>query len=135
MENLKSISKIIKKLYSSASKWSYDERFNTVLLTLDPETADTDKDKISTCFQNIYDTETKNKASKPEQKLINSLSGINDSQMLFTSNENGIILYCAWWPWGDKSKVSLRMGLFSLDENLLNEAESITIIKDWFNVS
>ncbi|MCK5826998.1 hypothetical protein KAH43_00630 [Candidatus Bipolaricaulota bacterium] len=43
-----------------------------------------------------------------------SLGGLMPGQMLLTSDvANEALIYCAWWPWGNGQKISIRVALFS----------------------
>jgi len=113
MEKINAILTGIRKSLPGSTKWEEDNRFNTLLTTASAVDADSLLKKLTPLFENIWNSSTSGKATKPEKKLMKSLSGINNDQMLFTSIEGETVLFAAWWPWGDKSKVSLRIGLFN----------------------
>lgn len=133
MEKLKEISIKTKGLAASESSWELDERFGTSLITIDIESAQSVQESISSVFENGYDHKTIKKASKIEKKLIKEF-GIQKNQMIYITVDGEILLFCAWWPWNDNSKVSLRIGLFALSDKVLDETESAALIKEWFTL-
>lgn len=55
--------------------------------------------------------------------FIRAVGGIHKDQTLFKKDiDNGVILYCAFWPWGSEPvKTSVRIGLVCYDSNVEEE--------------
>lgn len=132
MSKFETTCKAIKKLVPAKIKWEHDGRFNAALAALDRETADSLIDDITSCFENRYDHKTYKKGSKQEKKLAKALFGLSKGQFLFTSTDEEITLYGAWWPWGDNSSVSLRVGFFTISDGMLEGEEQTIQLKSWF---
>jgi hypothetical protein len=47
---------------------------------------------------------------------------------------NGVVLYVAWWPWGDDERISLRLGLASIVGEKLQNAEIKSLICRWLKL-
>ena len=61
--------------------------------------------------------------------------GVVPGQKVFTMEPvNGVVLFAAWWPWGDDERISLRLGLISVTDNQLNNAEVKALICRWLNL-
>jgi|GEM_PF-4440529 len=135
MESLKERCFKIRDYFSEAAPdmaWKPDERFHACLLTFDGTKGETVKKDLLDKYINCYDSSTVKKASKQEIKLVKSFAGLEKGQLLFTAGEGEVTLFGAWWPWRDNSKISLRVGFFSIDNNAHDEADLFNIILEIF---
>ncbi len=133
MEKFKIICSKILECLPSSSKIELDRRFAASLVTIDNEDIETVKNNLEGFFENKWDSSSIKKASKPEKKLVKNFSGLQSGQILFTAIDENMILFGAWWPWGDNSKVSLRIGFFSLNDKL-DEEDVIKHLTEWFSL-
>ena len=63
------------------------------------------------------------------------LGGLMAGQILFTSDPNrGVVLFCAWWPWGNGEKISIRVGLWSKNLSDAEYAENLQQLKVCFGL-
>ena len=132
MEKFKEICNEIVESIPSTLKWEMDDRFDTTLIGLDVEETESVHENLCNIFGNCFDHKSIKKSSKPENKLSMKLGGVDKGQFLFTSMNESLVLFCAWWPWGDKSKVSLRVGLFDSNNSLMENSEIVKLLKEWF---
>lgn len=72
-------------------------------------------------FKNLFD------------KFIKSVGGVRKDQTLYKKDiEKGVVLYCAFWPWGTQPvKTSVRIGLLCYDPAC--ETEYTKHLKGYFN--
>ena len=89
---------------------------------------------VSNEFDQQWDAATISNASGLIGELVNSSFGISPGQIIFTSEQGaGLILFAAWWPWDNGSTISLRIGIFSLEEHALDEDEKKEHLIEWFH--
>ena len=119
----------IKEFLPHSFNWEFDGRFSVSLFILEKDYTELILDKITQLFDSKYDSSSIKKASKEENKLAEELSGIGDDQLLFVSTNDDLYLFGAWWPWGNGSKVSLRIGLFSKKEGIVESEEIMNSLK------
>ena len=123
MDKLKTLFAMIVESVPPAYNWEMDGRFSTPFVQLDMGDTKPVKESMSSIFDNEWDSSSLNDASALEKNLAKCFFGIEKGQILFTTLENDIVLFCAWWPWGNNSKVSLRIGYFSEENKFFSESE------------
>ena len=109
--------------------WEWDGRFDLVLSIFSQQEAPLVRSILSQKFLAQWNRSNYRKAPKVVRSTVSCLGGLRAEQMLYTSEPNGegVILFVAWWPWGIKNNVSLRVGIHSLtksdsdDESLLDQ--------------
>jgi len=86
-------------------------------------------------FSNKWDFATINDAEAPIRDFFQAGFGVVPGQKVFTTDPvNGVVLFAAWWPWGDDERISLRLGLVSLSDQKLENAEVKDLICSWLNL-
>lgn len=133
MEKFKDISLKITECIPSTYKWEMDETFDASLVLIEKNDIEPVKEGLSKAFENQWDSSSIKKAPKTEKELSKFFSGIQKGQILFTISDDDIIFFGAWWPWGDYSKVSLRIGFFSLEKDLTRD-EIKQNLTEWFSI-
>lgn len=134
MEKLKGICQHITGSLPEGTVWEMDGRFNTAATSLEKSTAEGIREKTLSNFDGEYDASSLKKAPKEIKGLIKKLSGLQKDQRLFLATEGENHLFCAWWPWGDGKRVSLRIGLYSANSGGLDEKEGDALLKEWFSI-
>ncbi len=134
MGKIKNTCLLLKQSISPEFKWEMDNRLNASLISFNSGDAEAILENISKIFDNQFDSSSINKASKQEKKLAKTLFGITKGQFLFTTNEDDLTLFGAWWPWGDNSKISLRIGIFTIQNGLIDDDEIKKSLTDWFAI-
>ncbi len=132
---MKTLKNICSEIINNTTKiWDFDGRFDVSLTTFDSGDSTRIDKLLSKLFDNVYDHRSIKKSSKQEKMIAKNFSGLSKGQYLYTSTIDNITLYCAWWPWGDNLKISIRFGLFSLDEAVLDEETAASTIKNIFDI-
>jgi len=116
------------------STWQGDKRFGAALVVIEKDNEESTRTLLADQFQNQYNSKTIKKASKTEKKMIKVFSGMQPGQELFSSVENEVILFAAWWPWSNGTSVSLRVGMFTFDEDIISDDEIMTHLSEWFSI-
>lgn len=106
--------------------WKWDERFNAHL----SEFGNEQEEEINSILEKILPFSFDRKSIKKAPKILKTaaktrLFGIQKKQLIFSTDpEEGVYIICAWWPWNDGSRVSLRI-IIEGAENNNNLAEEI----------
>ncbi len=115
--------------------WKWDDRFEAALAEFQIKSRDPIHEILSQHFNIIWDTS--NIGSAPDHVLtINrNLGGIRSGQLLFTTEPNVEgILFCAWWPWGNGTTISIRIAQFINGDDETAYAGQMDLFRSWFGV-
>ena len=105
------------------------------LLVFEKEDMESILSTVSNEFDQQWDITTVNSASDLIRELANSFSGISPGQIMFTSEDGaGLILFAAWWPWDNGINISLRIGMFSLEEHTFDRDKKKDHLTGWFDL-
>ncbi|HBF44001.1 MAG TPA: hypothetical protein DDW42_10330 [Desulfobacteraceae bacterium] len=116
-------------------KWKWDEEFYTALVVFETKYTDTIFFTVSKEFDDKWDYSTVDNSAEYINVFTNSV-GILPGQIIFTSTEeSALVLFATWWPWGDGERISLRIGMFSPEEQVLNRKEIKEQLAEWFALS
>jgi hypothetical protein len=94
--------------------WKWDDWIGTFLAEFD-----TDREKdIRTILEKhlpiSWDDSSINTAPQIVKALDEHLGGLRSMQYLFSSDpSNEVFVFCAWWPWGNGTTISLRVAPFN----------------------
>lgn len=123
------------EMFKNELTWKWDDRFETVLAEFDVK----DKDQVHANLKSIMGSiwDDKNAEESPEivRLVIAYFEGIGPRQLLFTSDpdEDDIIL-CAWWPWGNDTTISIRIGVYATCLSNEENRELSSLFKGWFGL-
>jgi hypothetical protein len=115
--------------------WRWDKEFNLALTVIDRQDEIMVELPLTLEFSNKWDFSTINDAAAPIRDFFQAGFGIVPGQKVFTMEPiNGVVLYVAWWPWGDDERISLRLGLASIVGEKLQNAEIKSLICRWLKL-
>lgn len=115
--------------------WRWDKEFNLALTVIDRQDEIMIELPLTLEFAHKWDFATIDDADQPVRDFFQSGFGVVPGQKVFTTDPvQGIVLFAAWWPWGDDERISLRLGLVSLTERKLDRAEVKDLICGWLNL-
>jgi hypothetical protein len=135
LEELKTICERISLNIPKNSPWRWDKEFNLALTVIDRQDEIMVELPLTLEFSHKWDFTTINDAEAPIRDYFQAGFGIVPGQKVFTMAPiNGVILYVAWWPWGDDARISLRLGLVSVSDEKLNNADVKALICRWLNL-
>jgi hypothetical protein len=92
--------------------WSWDNRLDCVASSFSVELAEEALRAALVALPQEWNT--KNLASAPAliREVAESTGGVRTDQRILSTNTPGrVIAYGLWWPWGDDTTISLRVGL------------------------
>jgi len=99
-----------------AAEWTYDRRLKCVASSI-PLTQEADaRAAMAAVLPTSWSVETLPSAPEDVRALIEKCGGLRSSQLLFWGGGAGVPgAFGLWWPWGDGTTVSLRIGLHDID--------------------
>ena len=135
LEALESICQRISLNIPENSLWRWDKEFNLALAVIDCQDEIMVELPLTLEFSQKWDFTTINDADAPVRDYFQSGFGIVPGQKVFTMEPvNGVVLYAAWWPGGDDERISLRLGLVSVSDNKLENAEVKSLLCRWLKL-
>ena len=115
--------------------WKWDERFDTALAEF--EVADSERfhallaDHVGT----VWDYSTIDSAPDIVRRLCSQFGNLMPGQLLFASDDDsGNVLFCAWWPWGNGVKVSIRVAPYQSDTSASSGDRRSSLLKRFFSI-
>ena len=137
-ELAKELEKRCKNIYTGLATlitWKWDDRYQLALAEFRDECTKKVLETISKEFEHKWDSKTIHSAPKEIKTIVQALGGIRDEQAFFTTHlESKVLLFCTWWPWGNKKNVSIRIGAKCTNEPIFTEVEMVFNIGAWFEI-
>jgi hypothetical protein len=99
-----------------ATDWSYDRRLKCVASSI-PLAREADaRAAMAEVLPRSFSVDTVGGASDGVRALIEKCGGLRATQLLFWGGgDDAPGAFGLWWPWGDGTTVSLRIGLHDVD--------------------
>ena len=114
LDELKSISQRISLNLPESAPWRWDNEHNLALTVIDRQDEIMVGLPLNLEFSQAWDFISINDADAYLRDFFNNDFGIIPGQKVFTSEPvDDVVLYAAWWPWGDNERISIRLGLVS----------------------
>ena len=93
--------------------WKWDDRFGVVLAEFSTEEKDKILSVLEQHFNSTWDMSSIQIAPENVYAAADLLGRLNEEQVFFTSAiEKEILIFCAWWPWGNGKTISIRIAPF-----------------------
>ncbi len=111
--------------------WSWDTRLSCVASSFGVDIADEAKGALDVAFVHSWTHRTLARAPSVLQQIAERTGGIRSDQILFSTEPvAGVIAFGLWWPWGDDTTISYRIGIagggYDLEDKL-RETFGVTI--------
>lgn len=127
--NVGVLEQVCRKLVAATGlSWEWEDRFGVMLAVVKGDQLRDVESKLSDAF----DSQFGGREDLPEtpKQIADRLGGLRAGQQLFTTEPGAtVVVYCAWWPWGGGSTVSLRVGQWSALPNEVLESA----FPQWFS--
>jgi hypothetical protein len=92
--------------------WSWDHRLTCVASSFSVEIASDARAAALVALPHEWNHRTVFQAPAPVMEVAETSGGVRTDQFLFSTAAGGrLIAYGLWWPWGDDTTISLRVGL------------------------
>ena len=133
--NPESVCKELSTAFQGLLSWSWDDYFGTVLAQFDLDSTDKIHAILTRYLSSTLDSTSISNASESVQAVSRSLGNLMAGQLLYISAaESNAFVFCAWWPWGNGTTISIRIAAYNKDEYETEKNENIKNLKDWFGV-
>ena len=134
-ETVKALESGIQELAASfrdVVEWQWDGRFKTALAEFPIDRKGEVLGLLEKHLVSRWDAASAVEAPEVVREILKTLGGLMSGQLLLLSDiEKPAFLFCAWWPWGNGQKISIRIGAFGE----ASETKSLTqVLKDRFGV-
>lgn len=135
LDALKTICKRISLNIPETSPWRWDKEFNLALAVIDRQNEIMIELPLTLEFSHKWDFATINDAESPVRDFIQAGLGIVPGQKIFATDPvNDVVLYAAWWPWGDDERISLRLGLVAVAGEKMENTEVKNLLCRWLDL-
>ena len=92
--------------------WSWDYRFECVASSFQVDLIQEAESALLRHLPTIFDHKTLASAPAHIQEIAEEVGGVRADQRIFTGDASGrLAAFGLWWPWGDETTISLRVGL------------------------
>jgi len=99
-----------------SSDWTYDRRFKCVASSFPLSGEAAARAAFADAFPDAWSAETLPGAPAGVRALSETCGGLRASQQLLWGGQaDGPGAFGLWWPWGDGTTVTLRIGLHGVD--------------------
>jgi len=99
--------------FGAALEWKWDGRFGTALAEFPLEKKEAVLGALDLHLVSRWNSASIADAPEVVQALRRHLGGLMAGQLLFLSDPAAEPpVYCAWWPWGNGQRISIRIGIF-----------------------
>ena len=115
--------------------WKWDGRFGTALAEFSADMKDEVLALLEKHLISSWNSFSVKKAPDVVQEIARNLGGLMAGQLLLLSDSNQApFIFCAWWPWGNGTKISIRLAPFIKDLAAEDAAALTTIFRGWFKI-
>ncbi len=95
-----------------ALAWEWDDYISAMLAAFNVKHADHVHGVLDSNFASQWDHREIVRAPASIQRIAHRLGGLRPTQRLYvTPEQERIVAYGAWWPWGNDQTISIRIGL------------------------
>ena len=116
--------------------WRWDKEFNMAVTVIDRQDEIMIELPLVLEFTHKWDFASIQDAEAPVRDYFQAGFGVVPGQKVFSMDPvDDVVLFAAWWPWGDEARISLRLGLFSVSDAPLDNAEIKYLICRWLNLN
>jgi len=115
--------------------WKWDGRFGTAITEFSADMKDEMLALLEKHLVSSWDSSSVKKAPDVVQEIARNLGGIMAGQFLLLSDSNQApFIFCAWWPWGNGTKISIRLAPFSKGLAPEDAVALTTVFRDCFKI-
>ena len=90
--------------------WKWDSGFNALVAEFSTDKQDEVRTVLERHLGFKWDSRSIRKAPEQIKTKSGDLGDLRDNQLLFTTDPEGnVLIFAAWWPWGNGEVVSVRI--------------------------
>src|SRR5687768_10360991 len=92
--------------------WSWDTRVSCIASSFGVDLVDEARSALAPAFPHSWTHRTLAKAPPILGQIAERTGGVRADQMLYSTDPHGgVVAFGLWWPWGDDTTISYRIGL------------------------
>jgi hypothetical protein len=96
--------------FESVLSWKWDSGFNALVAEFSTDKQDEVRTVLERHLGFKWDSRSIRKAPEQIKTKSGDLGDLRDNQLLFTTDPEGnVLIFAAWWPWGNGEVVSVRI--------------------------
>lgn len=115
--------------------WNWDAKRQMAVVVLEESDAELVFFPLFKEFSHHWNFSSTNASKESITEYINSEYGVLPGQVFFTSNPlHNLVLFVAWWPWGNEGNVSMRVGLIPWNNFRLRDGFVYHCMKHWLDI-
>lgn len=115
--------------------WNWDAQREMAVVVLDESDAELVFFPLFKEFSHHWNFSSTTASRESITEYINSEYGVLPGQVFFTSNPLcNLVLFVAWWPWGNEGNVSMRVGLIPWNNFRLRDGFVYHCMKHWLPI-
>lgn len=116
-------------------EWKWDGRFKTALAEFAADKKDDVLGILGQFLTTVWNASSINDAPDAVVQVKKSLGGLMPGQLLLVSDDAlTAFIYCAWWPWGNGQKISIRVAPFGEDMSAEDKATLVAAVHRIFEI-
>lgn len=121
--------------FSSILEWKWDGRFKTAVAEFSADMKAEVLEILEQYLVSTWDSSNLEEAPDVVQSITKNLGGLMSGQLLLLSDSRqATCIFCAWWPWGSGTKISIRIAPFSKDLSEEEASKLLTVFRGWFKI-
>lgn len=126
----------IRSVLPAACAWQWDDRFGVGVVSFDAAVRDAVLAALHASLPGHWDAATIKSAPQHVAKVVKDVFDIKKGQLVFAAFSDGApALIAAWWPWGDGTTTSLRVGMFPGASGQFGGDEAQKLLTEWLPIS
>jgi hypothetical protein len=115
--------------------WQWDGRLGAVLAEFLVDRKDDIRKTTESFLGHVWDSTNIETAPNVVQIIAIKLGSLREEQFLFTSDPNqDVLIYGAWWPWGNGKYISLRLAPHDRSLSDTEQSELKNKFRGWFSL-
>jgi hypothetical protein len=116
-------------------EWKWDGRFKVALGEFPVDVKDDVRGILDRFLPFTWNASNVKKAPDAVQQVTKSLGGLMSGQLLFLSDSTkAAFIFCAWWPWGNGTRISIRLAPVGVNLTDEERADLMTAFRGWFKI-
>lgn len=116
-------------------EWKWDGRFGAALAEFSRDREDEMRALLEKGFTASWESANWKEAPVLTQAIIKKLGGLMPGQrLLVEAVAESVCVFCAWWPWGNGAKISIRIAPFGMDLSDKELASQASVLRGWFKI-
>ena len=132
-EIFESFQKVLSDLRENIAEeiyWNWDGRLQAAVVVVQREKSRTVNESLARSFENRWDIESIQDAPVYVREVVDALSGLRERQFIYSSapDEQGTILYAAYWPWTNGNLISIRVSILLGKNKSLSSEQQMELL-------